>query len=112
MECTECKICCVINHNFCMYVHYLCMLRVRTYMSILESMSEHGRSWECLPLPILSSDWTLADFGNVTNAVPRPYHFTCEGLDCETNHGYKMCINYHFRLVYGDFLFNDVYTVA
>lgn len=55
---------------------------VHTYMYVLlmlmsEFTCEHERSSECTQLPVLSSDWSVIDFGNVTNAgvlidVPRP----------------------------------------
>ena len=45
-------------------VHYSCILR----MSMLESKRKHERSLECTQLLVLSSDWSLQEFGNVTNA--------------------------------------------
>ena len=40
---------------------------IRACASMLECMCEHECSLECMQLPVLSSDWSLPDFDNVTN---------------------------------------------
>ena len=54
---------------------------------MLESMREYECSLECMQLSVLSSDWQILVMSQtrVYTDVPKPSHFTCEGLACETS---------------------------